>query len=83
MSFDKEFELLSKIKGVEEFMNFQPFADEEEMQRILDERDKLIADLEKYPMNQDEKRFVIRRLQVITEKLLEKARYAKDAKSPK
>lgn len=61
-------------------MSFHPFADQEEIDRLREERDLLIQDLEKFPIDQDEKRFIVRKIRNITEKLVEKARYLKDLK---
>lgn len=54
-----------------------PFADEEEIDRLEGERNQLIDDLETFPINQDEKRFLVRKIRNITNKLIEKARYLK------
>jgi hypothetical protein len=58
-------------------VNFKPFEDKEETLRIKKERDELIEMLKKYDIPRDEKRFIIRRIQIITERLMEKARYRK------
>ena len=62
-------------------MKFQPFIDEEECERLRKERDELIRQLDKFPIPEDEKRFIIRRISNISEKLLEKAKYAKTPKN--
>lgn len=59
-------------------MEFKPFADEEEIERLREERDRLIDSLLKYAIPEDEQRFIIRKIKNITEKLVEKARYMKD-----
>lgn len=56
----------------------RPFADKEEMERLRNERDELIEHLNNFSIPEDEKRFIIRRISNITDKLLEKAAYAKD-----
>jgi|13_taG_2_1085334.scaffolds.fasta_scaffold00468_4 hypothetical protein len=56
---------------------FHPFEDKEEVEKIKKERDDLLRQLESYDMVDSEKRFLIRRIEVITEKLLEKAKYSK------
>lgn len=58
-------------------MDFKPFEDKEEVERIKKERDELIEILGKYDIPKDEKRFLMRRIQIITDRLLEKARYGK------
>jgi hypothetical protein len=58
-------------------MDFKPFEDQEEVDTIKKERDNLIEMLKKYDLPKDEKRFVLRRIQIISQRLLEKARYAK------
>lgn len=61
-------------------MSMHPFADEEEIERLREERDRLINSLSEYAIPEDEQRFIIRKIKNITEKLVEKARYAKDLK---
>lgn len=56
---------------------FHPFEDEEEVESIKKERDELLRQLEKYDIVDSEKRFLIRRIEIITDKLLEKAKYSK------
>lgn len=56
-------------------MKFQPFTNEEETERLKKERDELIDALEDYEIPHDEKRFILKRINIITEKLLEKAKY--------
>lgn len=61
----------------------KPFEDKEEIEKIEAEREDLIKVLTRYNIPKDEQRFLVRRISIITEKLLEKARYAKDAKDIK
>lgn len=56
---------------------FHPFEDKEEVENIKKERDELLRQLELYDIVDSEKRFLIRRIEIITEKLLEKAKYSK------
>lgn len=56
---------------------WHPFEDEELTKEIKKERDELIKELERYNIPDSERRFLIRRIQNITEKLLDKAKYAK------
>lgn len=58
-------------------MDFKPFEDKEEVETIKKERDNLIELLKNYNIPKDEKRFILRRIQIIAQRLLEKARYAK------
>ena len=58
-------------------MKFAPFEDEDEVKKIKKERDDLIEMLKKYDIPKDERRFIFRKIQIITERLLEKARYSK------
>lgn len=58
-------------------MDFKPFEDQEEVDTIKKERDNLIEMLKNYDLPKDEKRFILRRIQIIAQRLLEKARYAK------
>jgi len=59
-------------------MTFRPFEDKEKVEQIKRERDELIELLGRYDIPEDERRFLIRRIEIITDKLLYKARYAKD-----
>lgn len=59
-------------------MNLKPFEDKEHVEKLREERDKLIESLSNYPIDANEKRFIIKKLQDITEKLIKKAQYAKD-----
>jgi hypothetical protein len=58
-------------------VDFKPFEDKEEVDSIKKERDNLIEMLKNYDLPTDEKRFILRRIQIISQRLLEKARYAK------
>jgi len=58
----------------------KPFKDELLYEKIEQERDKLLEYLEKYDMEDSERRFIIKKIQNISEKLLEKANYAKNKK---
>lgn len=66
------------INEIKDRMN--PFADVEEIERLRKERDLLIDSLSNYEIPEDEKRFIIKKLRDITEKLVEKAKYSKDLK---
>lgn len=57
---------------------WHPFEDEKLTEEIKKERDELIKDLERYDMPDSERKFLIRRINNITEKLLKKAKYSKD-----
>jgi len=57
---------------------FRPFEDKEEVRKLKIERDLLISSLSSYEMPETEKLFIIRKINNITEKLLEKARYGKN-----
>lgn len=61
-------------------MRFAPFEDEKEVEKIKEEREKLIRSLEDYDIPEEEKRFIMRKINHITERLLEKARYSKKLK---
>jgi len=56
----------------------KPFEDKEEIEKIQKERDKLIEFLDDFDIDDDERRFIVRKINNISEKLLEKARYKKD-----
>ena len=58
-------------------MSFHPFQNDEEVERIKKERNELLDMLNKYNMSDSEKRFIIKRIENITKKLLEKAKYSK------
>lgn len=57
---------------------FRPFEDPVEVEKILDKREELIQSLQDFTITEDEKRFILRKISIISNKLLEKARYAKD-----
>lgn len=59
-------------------MRFAPFEDTEEVEKLQKTRDELIASLETFNIEDSEKRFILRKINNITEKLLELARYKKD-----
>lgn len=61
-------------------MEFTPFADQEELARLQKERMELIDSLDDYSIGDDEKQFILRKINNITEKLLFKARYSRDIK---
>lgn len=56
---------------------WNPFEDEKLIEDIKKERDELIKQLERYNMPDSERRFLVRKIENITNKLLEKAKYAK------
>jgi len=56
---------------------FKPFEDKEEVEMLKLERDLLISSLSSYQMPDSEMMFIVRKINNITEKLLEKARYSK------
>lgn len=58
-------------------MSFHPFQNDEEVERIKKERNELLDMLNNYNMSDSEKRFIIKRIENITKKLLEKAKYSK------
>jgi len=57
--------------------DFRPFEDIEEIKKIQEERNNLLHQLQNLDMPESEKMFIIRKINNITEKLLEKARYGK------
>jgi hypothetical protein len=59
---------------------FRPFEDPEEIEKILEKREELIQSLQNFLITEDEKRFILRKISIISNKLLESARYAKDKK---
>ncbi len=61
-------------------MEFTPFADKEELAKLQKERMELIDSLDDYSIGHEEKQFILRKINNITEKLLHKARYIKDIK---
>ena len=58
-------------------MSFHPFQNNQEVEKIKKERDELLELLANYNMSDSEKRFIVKRIQDITKKLLEKAKYSK------
>lgn len=58
-------------------MTFRPFEDKEEVERIEKEREELIRTLQTYDMESSERQFILRKINHISEKLLQKARYMK------
>ena len=61
-------------------MEFTPFEDKEEVEKIAKLRNELIKSLNSFEIGDDEKRFILRKINHISEKLLEKARYSGDSK---
>jgi hypothetical protein len=59
---------------------FRPFEDKEELEKIMKKRDELIEQLQQFDIPEDQKRFILRRISIISNKLLERNRYAKDPK---
>ena len=55
----------------------KPFEDKEKVEEIKKERAYLIEMLNKYGVPEEEKRFILKRIEYMSEKLLEKARYGK------
>jgi len=53
----------------------RPFKNEEEIEMIKKERESLITIVTNFNTSEDEKRFILRRINIITEKLLEQAMY--------
>lgn len=59
-------------------MRLSPFEDKEEIEKIKKEREELLRILSSYNISESEKKFIRRRIDVITDKLLEKAKYSKN-----
>jgi len=59
-------------------VRLSPFEDKEEVEKIKKEREELLRILGTYSISESEKKFIRRRIDVITDKLLEKAKYSKD-----
>jgi hypothetical protein len=59
-------------------VRLSPFEDKEKIEKIKKEREELLRILSTYSISESEKKFIIRRIDVITDKLLEKARYSKN-----
>ena len=53
---------------------FRPFEDTEELEKIRRYRDELIASLEDFDIDPDTKRFILRKISIISEKLVEAAK---------
>lgn len=53
---------------------FRPFEDKEELEKIRRKREELIQSLEKFDLPEDEKRFILRKISIISEKLIEAAK---------
>jgi hypothetical protein len=59
---------------------FRPFEDPEELEKIRQLREELISSLQDFNIPEDEKRFILRKISIISEKLVGAARYKKDIK---
>ena len=59
---------------------FRPFEDAEELEKIRQLREELISSLQDFNIPEDEKRFILRKISIISEKLVNGARYKKDIK---
>jgi len=59
---------------------FRPFEDPEELEKIRQLREELISSLQDFNIPEDEKRFILRKISIISEKLVNGARYKKDIK---
>ena len=59
---------------------FRPFEDPEELEKIRQLREELISSLQDFNIPEDEKRFILRKISIISEKLVNVARYKKDIK---
>lgn len=57
-------------------MSFHPFQNDEEIEKIKKERDELLEMLLNYNIPDSERRFIVKRIEDITKKLLEKAKYS-------
>ena len=56
-------------------MEFRPFEDKEELEKIRKYREELIESLHRdFDINSDTKRFILRKISIISEKLLEAAK---------
>jgi hypothetical protein len=58
-------------------MSLNPFLDKEEVEKIKKERDELLEIISKYNLPDSELRFILKKIENITQKLLEKAKYSK------
>ena len=61
----------------------KPFEDVEKVDTIKKERERLLADLQNFDMEESERMFITRKINNITEKLLNSARYEKDVPDEK
>lgn len=59
---------------------FRPFEDPEELEKIRQLREELISSLQDFNIPEDEKRFILRKISIISEKLVNGAIYKKDIK---
>ena len=59
---------------------FRPFEDPKELEKIRQLREELISSLQDFNIPEDEKRFILRKISIISEKLVNGARYKKDIK---
>ncbi len=58
-------------------LKFKLFEDKKEVERLTKHREELIEDLSKFDILDIEKRLIIRKINIITGKLLNNARYGK------
>lgn len=58
-------------------MPLNPFEDKEEIEKIKKEREELLRILSTYDLPDSETVFILKRIDIITNKLLEKAKYSK------
>ena len=49
---------------------FKPFEDPVEVEKILEKREELIQSLQDFTITEDEKRFILRKISIISNKLL-------------
>ncbi len=59
--------------------DFKPFECPVVLDKIKEEREELLASLAKFDMRSDERQFIIRKINNISERLVRAGRYAKDA----
>lgn len=55
-------------------MEFRPFEDPEELKKIEAYREELIASLDDFDIEPDTKQFILRKISIISEKLVEAAK---------
>jgi hypothetical protein len=67
--------------GLVKETRMKPFMDKEERDKILKERDELVEQINNLDIAATERRFLVRRISIISEKLLNKAMYGKDVPS--